>query len=98
MSQQVSEEDFRLSPNEQAVWVTFKCKCVVNGVRQFSSDNLRGYGLDKVLYGDEQGKLGSFFRKLLKNGLVKRVGHVASAVESSHGREIKLYEFTEASR
>lgn len=32
------------------------------------------------------------------NGLVKRVGHVASAAESRHHAEIKLYEFTETSK
>lgn len=94
----VQEEDFRLSQNEREVYDRLRRKCAVNNIRQFSADTVRGYGLDKMLYGDEMAKMGVLFRKWLKNGLVVRVGQVASAAESRHHAEIKLYEFSEGSK
>ena len=91
------EEDFRLSANEEAVWQTFRCRCVVENITQFSCNTLRDFKLDTALYGSQQGKLGGFFMKLVVLGYIRQVGHVASTFESRHGGEIKLYEFTEAS-
>jgi len=67
----------------------------VDGKEQFSSDDFRHYGLDRFLRGDSKHSIGGFFSKLLKNGLIRKVGWKRSTIPTNNFREIRVYERTE---
>jgi len=58
----------------------------------FSSDTFRGMGYDK--YVSRHG-IGYIFAALKKLGYAEEVGRTRSTIESNHGREIRLYQWTD---
>lgn len=96
MSEVVSNVEVRLSNYEKEILSAFRCRCVVEGVKEFSSDNFRGWGFDKALYGTTQHNVGLFFFKLVKLGIARKVGYKPSTIESNHLREIKVYSWVES--
>ncbi len=84
--------DFSFNTRELDLIRTFKTLTKIDNLTQFSSDDFRMYGLDRFIK-DRQHGIGGFFAKLVKNKIVRQVGHKHSVVPSSHFHEIKVYEW-----
>ena len=81
-----------LTPCERAVLTTFFCKLVTDGKTEFTSDDLRLYGLDKHLYGDPSHAIGLLFAKAKHYKLVEDTGRrKRSEILTNHSRENKVY-------
>lgn len=85
--------DWTLTDAEERNLKAFRSLLKLDSIEVFSSDDFRRYGLDRFI-ADKQHGIGGFFRKLLKNGLVVKVGHKRSDLVSNHGHEIKTYKWT----
>jgi hypothetical protein len=55
----------------------------------WTSDDFRGYGLDKLM-DDPQHEIGAYFAKLKFHGFVVAAGEEASAIESNNRRKVDL--------
>lgn len=94
----MSAQDFgpdKLTQNEQALLTTFHCRCVVEGITEFSSDTFRKYELDRALYGDPIHAIGLLFCKAKHFRLIEEIGRKRSEIPSNHGREIRRYKWKE---
>lgn len=89
---QVSFVPEPLSPCERAVLTTLFCKLVVDNKLEFTSDDLRLYGLDKHLYGDPAHSIGLLFAKAKHYKQIEDTGRrKRSEILTNHARENKVY-------
>jgi hypothetical protein len=92
MSEQQEFEFEPLNQNERAILHTLFCHLAVEGQTEFTSDDLRELGLDKMLYGDPSKAIGLLFAKAKHFKLIVDTDkRVPSKIESNHQREIKVY-------
>jgi len=81
-----------LTPCETDILERFFCKLVMDNKIEFTSDDFRGYGLDKELYGEESQKTGLLFWKAKRANLIADTGRrQASTILTNHFRENKVY-------
>ncbi len=92
MTQQapLSQFDYRLTTKDENTLKAFRTLLKMDNIEVFSSDNFRRYGLDRFIK-DTQHGIGTFFSKLVKNGMVEHVGYMHSDLASNHGHTIKTY-------
>jgi len=84
----------KLSSKDKELIKTFRTLCNIDKRKEFSSDTFRMYQLDRFLC-DTQHGIGGFFAKLLKNGLIQKVGSTRSQIKANHLRMIFVYEWIE---
>lgn len=65
---------------------------VTKGER-ISSDDFRNMSLDKDI--DHEHGIGGFFASLMKQDLIREVGRTRSKLPSNHGREIRVFRWSE---
>lgn len=70
----------------EKLWVLLKAQ----KKNTFSSDDFRGFGLDRFIE-DTQHGIGSLFLRWKINKLIEEIGFVHSTLDSNHGRRISLY-------
>ena len=94
----MTQQEFEFEPlnqNERAILHTLFCHLAVEGETEFTSDNLRELGLDKMLYGDPSKAIGLLFGKMKHEHLAEDTGRrKPSTWPSNHDREIKVYKMT----
>jgi hypothetical protein len=87
--------DFSLDQFEVARTREFFDRLDKDGVRFFSSDNFRAYGLDRLWTDDEKlHMIGVLFAKLKANRFIVQRGEVPSDIETNHKRKNDLCERT----
>lgn len=92
MSQRLDFEPEPLTRCERAVLTTLFCKLVGDAKTEFTSDDLRIYGLDKYLYGDPSKAIGLLFAKAKHFKLIVDTGkRKRSEILTNHSRENKVY-------
>lgn len=85
--------DFTLSQSDVARTLEFYERLRLAGIKFFSSDDFRDFGLDRC-YVDKQHEIGTLFARLKANGYVVPRGERPSDRESNHKRRVDLFEFT----
>jgi len=95
MSVEQAKFDFAMTERDRFLYQKFRCHLVVEGKKQFSSDDFRACGLEKFLYGDLSHAIGLIFAKWVHNRLIREVGRTRSLIPSNHFHNIGLYEFVE---
>ena len=82
-----------LTFTEEEVWRKFEAWLNIYGKTKFSSDDMREFGLHKLLR-DPVHQVGSIFQTKLMEGKIREVEKTQSRIPSNHKRLIRNYEFT----
>ena len=81
-----------LTFTEQDVWRRFEAWLNLHRKTRFSSDDLREYGLHKLLR-DPSHQVGAIFAMKVREGEIVEIEREPSRIPSNHKRKISVYEF-----
>ena len=81
--------DFNLTQQDLELATEFMMELAADTKEYFNSDDFRGYRLD-LHFEDPVHQIGTFFAKLVANGIAEPSGELPSEIESNHKRKVDL--------
>ena len=84
--------EVQLLKRDMTLIVQFQSYCNLKGLKRFSADDFREFGLHEQLK-DPAHDVGRIFRTMILSRQARKVAWTPSRHEANHGRAIRLYEW-----